>query len=213
MFEFGDILTPAGLSILAQVVLIDLTMAGDNIIVIGALAAGLTAVDRRRVVAVGIAIAVIFLIGFALIATQLLKVTGLLFSGGLLLLWVAFNMLRQLRSSPSESRLVDRVGLGSKPAGTSVLRAAIGITVADLSMSIDNVLAVAAAARSHPSVLMFGLVLSVIIMGIAANYIARVIQRLPILAWAGLFLVLYTALRMIWEGSNDLWPLVNWVRP
>ena len=210
MFNFAEIWTPVGLAVLAQVILIDLTMAGDNVVIIGTLTSGLPARERRRVIMLGVAIAVVFLIGFALVATQLLKITGLLLAGGLLLMWVAFNMYRELR--PSKEVVADDPLTPARegpPASKTFLQAAIQITLADLSMSLDNVLAVAAAAREHPSVLFVGLVLSVTFMGVAASFVARLIHRFPLLAWAGLLMILYVALKMIWEGWHDVAPLLG----
>jgi YjbE family integral membrane protein len=205
MFNFAEILTPAGLVVLGQVILIDLTMAGDNVVIMGTLTSGLAARDRRRVIMLGVAIAVVFLIGFALVATRLLKLTGLLLAGGLLLLWVAFNMYRELR--PAREVTADdpaTAAVEGPPASKTFLQAAVQITIADLSMSLDNVLAVAAAAREHPSVLFVGLVLSVTLMGVAATYVARLVHRFPLLAWLGLLMILYVALKMVWEGWHDV---------
>ena len=207
MFNFAEILTPAGLAVLAQIILIDLTMAGDNVVIIGTLTSGLPKRERRRVIMLGVAIAVVFLIAFALIATQLLRITGLLLAGGLLLLWVAYNMYRELR--PAKETDVDdplTPAVEGPPASKTFLQAAVQITIADLSMSLDNVLAVAAAARNHPSVLFVGLVLSVTFMGVAASFVARLIHRFPLLAWAGLLMILYVAVKMIWEGWHDVVP-------
>jgi YjbE family integral membrane protein len=207
MFNFAEILTPAGLAVLLQVILIDLTMAGDNVLIIGTLTSGLPARERRKVIMLGVGIAVLFLIAFALIATQLLRITGLLIAGGLLLLWVAYNMYREL--SPAKEVVVDdpsTLEIEGPPASKTFLQAAIQVTIADLSMSLDNVLAVAAAARSHPSVLFVGLALSVTFMGVAASYAARLVNRFPLLAWAGLLMILYVALKMIWEGWHDFAP-------
>ena len=210
MFNFAEILTPAGLAFLAQVILIDLTMAGDNVVIIGTLTSGLPARDRRRVIALGVGIAVVFLIAFALIATQLLKVTGLLLAGGLLLLWVAYNMYRELRPAKTVTADDPETATVEGPAASKTfLQAAVQITIADLSMSLDNVLAVAAAARDHPSVLFVGLALSVTFMGVAAGFVARLIQRFPLLAWAGLLMILYVALKMIWEGWHNVAPLIS----
>ena len=209
MFNFAEILTPAGLLVLGQVILIDLTMAGDNVVIMGTLTSGLPARERRRVILLGVGIAVFFLIAFALIATQLLKFTGLLLAGGLLLLWVAFNMFRELR--PTKEVTADdpeTSAVEGPPASKTFLQASIQVTIADLSMSLDNVLAVAAAARNHPAVLFIGLVLSVTFMGIAASVVARLIHRFPLLAWAGLLMILYVALKMIWEGWHDVAPLI-----
>jgi|SRR5579884_90711 len=209
MFNFAEILSPAGLIVLGQVILIDLTMAGDNVVIMGTLTSGLPVRERRRVIMLGGAIAVVFLIAFALVATQLLKITGLVLAGGLLLLWVAFNMYRELRP-PRDVTADDpsTVVVEGPPPSKTLLQAAIQITIADLSMSLDNVLAVAAAARDHPSVLFVGLVLSVTLMGVAANVVARLIHRFPILAWAGLLMILFVALKMIWEGLRHVAPLV-----
>lgn len=207
MFNFAEILTPAGFAVLVQVILIDLTMAGDNVVIMGTLTSGLPARERRKVILLGVAMAVVFLIAFALIATQLLRITGLLLAGGLLLLWVAYNMYRELR--PTRDVVVDdpeTAEIEGPPASKTFLQAAIQITIADLSMSLDNVLAVAAAARNHPSVLFVGLTLSVTFMGIAASLVARLIHRFPVLAWAGLLMILYVALKMILEGWRDVAP-------
>ena len=201
MFNFADVFTAAGLLTLGQVILIDLTMAGDNVVIIGTLTSGLPARDRRRVILLGVSLALIFLIGFALVATQLLKVTGLLLAGGLLLLWVAYNMYRELRPAPdvtADDPLTATVE--GPPATKTFLQAAVQVTIADLSMSLDNVLAVAAAARDHPAVLFIGLALSVTLMGLAASFVARLIQRYSWIAWAGLLMILYVASRMIYQG-------------
>ena len=205
MFDFSDIFTAAGLLTLGQVILIDLTMAGDNVMIIGTLTSGLPARDRRRVISLGVAVAMLFLVAFALIATKLLQITGLALAGGLLLLWVAYNMYRELRpravvtADDPETEAVE-----GPPASKTFVQAAIQITIADLSMSLDNVLAVAAAARDHPAVLFVGLAFSVTLMGLAANVVARLIQRYHWIAWGGLMMILYVALRMIWEGWGDV---------
>jgi YjbE family integral membrane protein len=201
MFNFADIFTAAGLLTLGQVILIDLTMAGDNVVIIGTLTSGLHKRDRRKVIALGVGMALVFLIAFALIATQLLHITGLLLAGGLLLLWVAYNIYREIRGgtlvTADDPQTIDVEG---PPATKTFLRAAIQVTIADLSMSLDNVLAVAAAARQHPAVLFIGLALSVTFMGLAANLVARLIQRYHWIAWAGLVMILYVAVSMIYEG-------------
>lgn len=209
MFNFAEILTPVGLAVLGQVILIDLTMAGDNVVIMGTLTSGLPARQRRRVIMLGVGIAVVFLIAFALVATQLLKFTGLLLAGGLLLLWVAFNMYRELR--PARDVTADdpeTLAVEGPAASKTFLQAAVQITIADLSMSLDNVLAVAAAARDHPAVLFVGLVLSVTFMGLAASLVARLIHRFPVLAWAGLLMILFVAVKMIWEGWHDVAPII-----
>src|SRR4029079_6815279 len=195
MFNFADIFTAAGLLTLGQVILIDLTMAGDNVVIMGTLTSGLPARERRRVIRLGVGMAWIFLIGFALIATQLLQFTGLVLAGGLLLLWVAYNMYRELRHAPPSppGDDPDTEAVEGPPRSKTFLQAAIQVTLADLSMSLDNVLAVAATARDHPTVLFIGLALSVTLMGIAANFVAKLVQRFRWIAWAGLILILYVA--------------------
>jgi YjbE family integral membrane protein len=210
MFDFADIFTAAGLATLAQVILIDLTMAGDNVVVMGTLASGLPEKDRKRVIMLGVGMALFFLIGFALIATQLLKITGLVLAGGLLLLWVAYNMWRELR--PTKMVVADDPDtpqVEGPPATKTFLQAAIQVTLADLSMSLDNVLAVAATARDHPAVLFIGLALSVTLMGLAANLVAKLIQKYHWISWIGLVLILYVSLKMIWEGWHQVAPLVG----
>ena len=204
MFNFADIFTAAGLLTLGQVILIDLTMAGDNVVIIGTLTSGLPDRERKRVIMFGVGMALIFLVGFALIATQLLHVTGLLVAGGLLLLWVAYNMYREL--TPTKIVIADdpsTSAIEGPPRSKSFLRAAIQVTLADLSMSLDNVLAVAATARDHPAVLFIGLALSVTLMGLAANLVARLVQRYRWIAWGGLLMILYVAGKMIYDGIVD----------
>jgi YjbE family integral membrane protein len=200
-FSFSSIFTAAGMAKLGQIVVGDLTMAGDNVVIMGSLASGLPARDRRKVLMFGVGMALVFLITFAVIATQLLKITGLVFAGGLLLLWVAYNMVRELHPRPSVvADDPETAEVEGPPASKTFFRAAVQITVADLSMSLDNVLAVAAAAREHPTVLFFGLVLSVSLMGLAANFVARLVQRFQWIAWIGLVVILFVAGRMIWDG-------------
>jgi YjbE family integral membrane protein len=204
MFDFADIFTAAGLVTLGQVILIDLTMAGDNVVIMGTLTSGLPAKQRQKVIMLGVGMALVFLIGFALVATQLLQLTGLVLAGGLLLLWVAYNMYRELRQAPvvtaddPETQAVE-----GPPASKTFLQAAIQVTLADLSMSLDNVLAVAATAREHPAVLFVGLALSVTLMGLAANLVAKLVQRYRWIAWGGLVMILYVALKMIYDGVVD----------
>jgi YjbE family integral membrane protein len=209
MFDFADIFTAAGLATLLQVIMIDLTMAGDNVVVMGTLSSGLPEKDRKRVILLGVGMALIFLIGFALVATQLLKITGLILAGGLLLLWVAYNMYNELR--PTKIIVADDPDtpqIEGPPATKTFFQAAVQITLADLSMSLDNVLAVAATARDHPSVLYIGLALSVTLMGLAANLVAKLIQRYHWISWIGLVMILYVSLKMIWEGWHQVAPLV-----
>ena len=205
MFNFADIFTAAGLVTLGPVILIDLTMAGDNVVIMGTLTSGLPERERRKVIMLGVGMALVFLVGFALIATQLLHVTGLILAGGLLLMWVAYNMYRELRHAPAPISADDprTEGIEGPPASKTFLQAAIQVTLADLSMSLDNVLAVAATARDHPTVLFIGLALSVTLMGVAANFVARLVQRYRWIAWGGLLLILYVAAKMIYDGIID----------
>ncbi|MFA5969833.1 MAG: YjbE family putative metal transport protein [Sphingomonas sp.] len=205
MMNFADILTPGGMGALGQVILIDLMLAGDNVMVLGTLTAGLPARQRRQVLAMGVAMALLCLIGFALVATTLLKIIGLLLAGGLLLLWVAWKVFRELHPAPAEVPIDDpeTPAIEGIPATKSFARAAVQVAVADLSMSLDNVLAVAGAAREHPAVLFVGLALSVTLMAVAANVIARVINRYHWLAYIGLVVVLYVSGSMIYHGIVD----------
>jgi YjbE family integral membrane protein len=207
--DFSQIFTAGGLVMLGQIILADLTMAGDNVVIMGTLASGLPEKDRRRVLLFGVAMALVFLIGFALIATQLLQITGLLLAGGLLLLWVAYNMFRELR--PAKSIIADDPDteeVEGPPATKTLLQAAIQITVADLSMSLDNVLVVAAIARDNPAVLFIGLTFSVMLMGLGANLVAKLVQRYHWIAWIGFVIILYVASKMIWEGWHQVAPMV-----
>ena len=199
--NFGAVLTAGGLAKLGQIIVGDLTMAGDNVVIMGSLASGLPEKDRRKVLMLGVGMALAFLVTFALIATQLLKITGLVFAGGLLLLWVAYNMVQELRPRP----LVvhddpGTVEIEGPPATKTFLQAAIQITIADLSMSLDNVLLVASIAREDPALLFIGLTFSVLFMGLAANYVARLIQRYHWINYVGLAVILWVAVNMIYEG-------------
>ena len=199
--NFASVLTPTGLAQLGQIILGDLTMAGDNVVIMGTIASGLPPKDRRKVLLLGVSIALVFLIGFALIATQLLKVTGLLFAGGLLLLWVAYNMFRELR--PAKQVVADdpdTVEVEGPPASKTFLKAAIQITLADLSMSLDNVLLVASIARDNPALLFIGLAFSVLLMGLAANVVARLVQRYHWISYIGFVVILWVAGNMIHDG-------------
>jgi YjbE family integral membrane protein len=201
MFNFSSVFTPSGMAGLGQIIVGDLTMAGDNVVIIGSLASGLPERERRKVLLFGVGMALVFLIGFALIATQLLHVTGLVFAGGLLLLWVAYNMWRELH--PAKHVVADdplTSGVEGPPATKTFLQAAIQITLADLSMSLDNVLLVASIARDNPALLVFGLTFSVLLMGLLANYVARLIQRYHWISYVGLVVILYVAGSMIYEG-------------
>jgi YjbE family integral membrane protein len=193
---------------LVSVVIIDLVLAGDNAIVVGMVACGLPVQDRRRVIFWGIAIALVCRIAFALIALQLLAIVGLLLAGGLLLLWVAWKMWRELRMTQLASALAgdcaDTGSLSTTAPGKSVRMAILQVAVADISMSLDNVLAVAGTARHNMWVLAFGLVLSVILMGVAATYVARAMTRYPWLSFLGLGIVMIVALTMIYDGGGEV---------
>jgi YjbE family integral membrane protein len=189
-----------------QVLMIDLVLAGDNAVAVGLAAAGLPTDQRRKVIALGLAAAVAMRIAFALITTQLLSVIGLLFGGGLLLLWVCWKMYRDLAAEPVQQALATGPQIADRaPAPAKSFRNAfLTILAADLSMSLDNVLAVAGAAREQPLVLVFGLILSVALMGLAANWIANLLQRHRWIGYVGLVIVLYVALHMMWEGHRDV---------
>jgi YjbE family integral membrane protein len=200
-FDFGAIFTAAGLVKLAQIVIGDLTMAGDNVLIMGSLASGLPQRDRRTVLMFGVSVALVFLIFFAVLATQLLKITGLVFAGGLLLLWVAYNMWRELKGSPDViADDPDTAAIEGPPQSKTLLRAAIAIAVADLSMSLDNVLLVASIARENPALLFIGLTFSVLFMGLAANYVAKLIERYSWIMYIGLAVILWVAISMMFEG-------------
>ena len=199
--NFGAVLTASGMAKLGQIIIGDLTMAGDNVVIMGSLASGLPERDRRRVLMLGVGMALVFLVTFAVIATQLLKVTGLVFAGGLLLLWVAYNMWTELHPrAPVISDDPDTPGIEGPPRTKTFLQAAIQIAIADLSMSLDNVLLVASIARENPALLFIGLTFSVLFMGLAANYVARLIQRHHWINYIGLAVILWVACNMIYEG-------------
>lgn len=204
--DFSNITEPAAFAAFLQVLMIDLVLAGDNAIVVGALAAGLPSEQRRKVIMIGVLAALILRVVFALIVTQLLQVIGLILVGGLLLLWVAWRMWRDLRhegESAGSEEIVGDEHSGLKPA-KSFTAAVWAVAVADVSMSLDNVLAVAGAARDHPGILIVGLVFAVILMGVAANIIARYIERYRWIAYVGLLVIVYVAGKMIYDG---------WVHP
>ena len=200
-FSFSSIFTAAGAAKLGQIIVGDLTMAGDNVVIMGSLAAGLPEKERRKVLMFGVGMALVFLVTFAVIATQLLKITGLVFAGGLLLLWVAYNMVQELR--PRKAVVLDdptTAQVEGPVRSKTFLQAAIQITIADLSMSLDNVLLVASIARENPALLVVGLTFSVLFMGFAANYVAKLIQRYHWINYLGLAVILYVASTMIYEG-------------
>ncbi len=198
MFEFGFLSQGGALAAFGQVIMIDLVLAGDNAVVIGLAAAGLPRGQRARAVLVGIIVATALRLVFAGIALELLRIVGLLLAGGILLLWVSWKMWRELRR-PSRKRGM----LDSAPPKTFA-QAAWQIVAADISMSLDNVLAVAGAARDHPVALFFGLSLSILLMGVAANFIAGLLNKHRWIAYVGLAIILYVALDMIWRGAVEV---------
>ncbi|KAB0264349.1 TerC family protein [Microvirga brassicacearum] len=197
-----------------QVVMIDLVLAGDNAIVIGLAAAGLPKEQRNKAILVGVIAATALRIVFAGLTIQLLQIVGLLLAGGILLLWVCWKMWRELRTSSADEEAAELALEGSDSPASPAPRktfaqAAWQILIADVSMSLDNVLAVAGAAREHPYVMIFGLVLSIALMGLAASYIARLLQRYRWIAYVGLLIILYVALKMIYEGALEVAPVVG----
>jgi YjbE family integral membrane protein len=205
-----SLISASAVTAFIEILFIDIVLAGDNAIVVGALAAGLPQAQRKRVILIGVAAALVLRVAFALIVSQLLQIVGLVLAGGILLLWVAWKMYRELRHNGESAGSAEVEGdehSGVRPA-KSFASAAWGVAVADVSMSLDNVLAVAGAARDHPYVLVFGLVLSVLLMGIAANFIARYIERFSWIAWGGLLVILWVALKMIYEGAGHVAPVI-----
>jgi YjbE family integral membrane protein len=213
-----EIFTTAGFLALLQVIGIDLVLAGDNAIVIGLAAAGLAKEMRAKAILVGILAATVLRIGFALITTKLLAIVGLLLAGGILLLWVCWKMWRELKEQHDDANRANEALSGQdlnadgEVAGggstKSFRQAAVQIVVADISMSLDNVLAVAGAAREHPTVLVIGLALSIAMMGLAASFIARLLHRHRWIAYIGLAIIVYVALDMIWRGFWEVEPML-----
>ncbi len=218
MLEFLQSLTTGeALWALGQVIMIDLVLAGDNAVVIGLAASGLPKEQRNKAILVGILAATVLRIIFAGLATQLLQLLGLILIGGILLLWVCWKMWRELRNGHGEEQGVEAVTgedvnadgvVGAPQSGKTFAQAAWQIVVADVSMSLDNVLAVAGAAREHPGVLVIGLALSIALMGLAASFIARLLQNYRWIAYVGLAIILYVALDMIYRGILEVYPAV-----
>ena len=214
MLEF---FTAEAFSALVKVILIDLVLAGDNAIVIGLAAAGLPEHQRAKAILIGIGAATLMRIGFAGVTTQLLQIVGLLLAGGLLLLWVCWKMWRELRAMHGAEVAVagggnlqvnaDGMIAGTAPRKT-LAQASWQIIIADVSMSLDNVLAVAGAARDHPYVLVFGLLLSIALMGVAASFIAKLLQKHRWIAYVGLAVILYVAVEMVYRGAIEVKPVV-----
>ena len=211
--DFSNITSPAAFSAFLQVLMIDLVLAGDNAIVVGALAAGLPADQRKKVILIGVLAALVLRIFFALIVTQLLQVVGLILAGGILLLWVAWKMSREL-NHVGESAGSPEIS-GDEHSGIRSSKSFAGavwaVAVADVSMSLDNVLAVAGAARDHPGIMIVGLIVAVALMGIAANVIAKYIERYRWIAYVGLLVILYVAGKMMWEGWQDVAPALGFM--
>ena len=211
--DFSNITEPAALAAFLQVLMIDLVLAGDNAIVVGALAAGLPADQRKKVILIGVLAALVLRVFFALIVTQLLQVVGLILAGGILLLWVAWKMWRELKhdgesAGSPEIEGDEHSGIRSaKSFGGAVW----AVAVADVSMSLDNVLAVAGAAREHPGIMIVGLIVAVALMGLAANVIAKYIERYRWIAYVGLAVILYVAGKMMWDGWKDVAPALGFM--
>jgi YjbE family integral membrane protein len=213
-----EIFTTEGMIALLQVIGIDLVLAGDNAIVIGLAAAGLPKEQRARAILIGIIAATVMRIVFALMTTQLLAIAGLLLAGGILLLWVCWKMWRELRAGHGDANQAEEAltetdlnadGTIAGGAPTKTLgQAALQIVIADVSMSLDNVLAVAGAAHGHPTILVIGLVLSIALMGFAASYVARLLNKHRWIAYVGLAIIVYVALKMMWDGWQEVAPLI-----
>jgi YjbE family integral membrane protein len=211
MTLLADLFNPAAFTALLQVLMIDLVLAGDNAVAVGLAAGGLPKEQRRKAILYGLAAAVVLRIGFALITTWLLGVVGLLLAGGLLLLWVCWKMWRELRqqahAEEEDAQAILDADSSTEPRARpakSFKDAFLQILIADVSMSLDNVLAVAGAAREHPVVLVFGLLLSIALMGVAASFIARLLHRYRWIGYIGLAIVLFVAMRMMWEGHHQV---------
>lgn len=199
---FNDLQSLDALNVLIQVIFIDLVLAGDNAIIVGMVASRVPAEMRQKVILWGIGAAVVMRIGFSLITVQLLSIVGLKLIGGLLLLWVCWRLWAELRSD------YDEVHDDHTEQFTSMRPAIIQIVIADISMSIDNVLAIAGVSRDYPAILVFGLALSVAFMIFAATLIAKLLKRYPWIAYVGLVLILYVGLVMMWEGGVEIY---NWL--
>ena len=211
-----DLITSQHLTALFQVIMIDLVLAGDNAIVIGLAAAGLPEGQRKKAILIGILAATVLRIGFASVTVQLLQIIGLLLAGGVLLLWVCWKMWRELRTSHHHEPKLQSLSAASTIDGSApaVRQKTLGqavwqITLADVSMSLDNVLAVAGAAREHPMILIFGLALSIALMGLAATFIARLLEKHRWIAYVGLAIILYVAIDMCYRGAMEVWPHLN----
>jgi YjbE family integral membrane protein len=217
VFSFENVISPENLVILGQVIMIDLVLAGDNAIVIGLAAAGLPKSQRAKAILIGILAATILRTIFAIFTTQLLQILGLLLVGGILLLWVCWKMWRELKdtSHKEEDIAIEAVYeedinsdgvIAKSPDGKTFAQAAWQIIIADVSMSLDNVLAVAGAADGHLEILAIGLILSIALMGLAASFIARLLNKHRWIAFVGLAIILYVAIKMIYDGILEILP-------
>jgi YjbE family integral membrane protein len=216
-----DLFSSSALFALAQVLMINIVLSGDNAVIIGMVAARVEPKDRRSVILWGMIAAVVLRILLALVAVDLLNILGLTLAGGIILLWVAWRLYRDIRDKHAEDAGIkaaaaaaqNKSGSGDIPPAASSVplrRAILQIAVADISMSVDNVLAIAGAANQNVPVLVIGLGVSVALMGVAANYIARLLQRYPALAYVGVLLILYVAVEMIWSGSSDVREIIRY---
>ncbi len=205
--DFSNLNTWSAWSALGTVILLDLVLAGDNAIVVGALAAGLPDDQRKKVIFIGVLAALVLRVVFALMVNMLMGVVGLVFVGGLLLLWVAWKMYRDISrdeatESPGSPEIIGDENSGIR-AAKSFAGAAWAVAIADVSMSLDNVLAVAGAAKDHPGIMIVGLIFAVALMGIAANIIAKYIERYKWIGWVGMAVIVYVSLKMMYDGWID----------
>ena len=214
-----DLFSSSALFALAQVLMINIVLSGDNAVIIGMVAARVDRKDRGSVILWGMVAAVVLRILLALVAVDLLNILGLTLAGGIILLWVAWRLYRDIRAKHAEEAGIKamaaqcRAGSGETPPVVSSVplrRAIIQIAVADISMSVDNVLAIAGAANQNVPVLVIGLIVSVGLMGVAATYIAHLLQRYPALSYIGVLLILYVAVEMIWSGSSDVREIIRY---
>lgn len=204
-----EIFTAAGLTALVEVIAINLVLSGDNAIVIGLAAASLPASLRQRAIFFGIGAATVLRIIFAAVTSYLLGIVGLQLLGGLLLAWVCFKMWQELRTHAEHDALEAETEAARKGPQKTFLQAASQIVVADVSMSLDNVLAVAGAAQEHSTILIIGLVISIILMGVAANIVAKLLNRYRWIAYVGLAVIVYVAVTMIYQGTVEVLPLLK----
>ncbi len=204
MFDFSGLLAPGALQDLGKVISIDLMLAGDNVVILGALASRLPKDQRKKIIRIGVGITLFFLIAFAFLATTLLKITGVLLAGGLLLLWVSWKLFRELTHRDHAPDDASALAADDPQPARSFNAMIWQVVVADLSMSLENVLAVAGAARNHPTVLFIGLAFSVAVMAVAANLLASIIERHRWIAFIGLGMILWVSYGMITQGWADV---------